>query len=210
MEALCQRYWYPVYAYIRRRGSRREEAEDLTQGFFAQFLKKGYVKQARAERGRFRSFLLVAVKNYLANEWDRQSALKRGGGKPLLSLDFEQADGRYSLEPVDLTSPAKLYDRRWALTQLDRTLEELRKEMRSAGFEQRFERLKGVLTGDCAQTSYREIAEELEMSESAVKVTVHRMRRRFGELLRELVGETLDRPEDVDSEIRYLFSSISG
>jgi len=210
LETLCQRYWYPVYAYIRSRGNSRDQAEDLTQGFFAQFLEKGYIKQASADRGRFRSFLLVAVKNYLANEWDRQQALKRGGGAKVLSLDFEQADGRYSLEPVDTTSPAELYERRWALTQLDRTLDELRKEMRSAGVEQRFERLKEVLTGDSSGTSYREIAEELEMSESAVKVTVHRMRRRFGELLRELVGETLDKPEEVDSEIRYLFASISG
>jgi RNA polymerase sigma-70 factor (ECF subfamily) len=210
LEALCERYWYPVYAYIRRRVNSRDQAEDLTQGFFAQFLEKGCVKKASSERGRFRSFLLVAVKNYLANEWDRQSALKRGGGKAVLSLDFEQADGRYLLEPVDTTSPAKLYDRRWALTQLDRTLDELRKEMKAAGTERRFERLKGVLTGDSSGTSYRLIAEELQISESAVKVTVHRMRRRFGELLRELVGETLERPEEVDSEIRHLFSSISG
>jgi RNA polymerase sigma-70 factor (ECF subfamily) len=210
LELLCQRYWYPVYAYIRRRGNSREQAEDLTQGFFTQFLEKGYVKQANAERGRFRSFLLVAVKNYLANEWDREQALKRGGGTTTLSLDFETAEGRYSLEPVEMSSPADLYNRRWALTQLDRTLEALREEMRLAGVEERFERLKGVLTGDTGGASYREIGEELEMSENAVKVTVHRMRRRFGELLRQLVGETLDNPQEAESEIRYLFSVVSG
>jgi RNA polymerase sigma-70 factor (ECF subfamily) len=210
LELLCRRYWYPVYVYIRRRGNDSAKAEDLTQGFFTQFLEKGYVKQASAERGRFRSFLLVAVKNYLANEWDREQALKRGGGTTTLSLDFETAEGRYAMEPVDPSSPADLYNRRWALTQLERTLEELQNEMQSAGLEERFEHLKGVLTGDSSGESYREIGEALQMSENAVKVTVHRMRRRFGELLRELVGETLDNPEEIDSEIRYLFSVVSG
>lgn len=209
LEILCQGYWYPVYAYIRSRGNNRDQAEDLTQGFFTQFLEKGYIKQASAERGRFRSFLLVAVKNYLANEWDRECALKRGGGATILSLDFEGAEGRYSLEPVDSNSPAELYNRRWALTQLDRTLEELSKEMRTAGVEERFELLKGFLTGDSSGISYRAIGEKLGMSENAVKVTVHRMRRRFGELLRELVGETLEDPGEVEMEIRHLFSIVT-
>ncbi len=205
---LCQAYWYPLYAYLRRRGYPREEAEDLVQGFFAQLLDKHYIKAADRERGRFRSFLLASLKNFAANEWDRKTARKRGGGVTTLSLDFETAEGRYHIEPPDERTPEQVYDRGWAVTQLEQVLELLREETAASGKAERFEALKGFLTGHDQDVGYKEIAAQLDMSEGAVKVAVHRLRQRFGQVLRDEVARTLNDPTDVDDEIRHLFAAF--
>ncbi len=205
---LCQAYWYPLYVYLRRRGYPRDEAEDLVQGFFTQLLDKAYIKTADRNRGRFRSFLLASLKNFSANEWDRKTAQKRGGGVTTLSLDFEAAEGRYHIEPPDERTPEQVYDRGWAVTQLEQVLERLRDEAVASGNADRFEALKGFLTGHDQDVRYKEIAENLAMSEGAVKVAVHRLRQRFGQVLRDEVARTLNDPSDVDAEIRHLFAAF--
>ncbi len=205
---LCQGYWYPLYAHLRRRGYPREEAEDLVQGYFAQLLDKRYIKAADRDRGRFRSFLLASLKNFAANEWDRKTAQKRGGGVTTLSLDFETAEGRYHIEPPDERTPEQAYDRGWAVTQLEQVLVRLQEETEASGKAARFESLKGFLTGHDQDVRYKEIAEELDMSEGAVKVAVHRLRQRFGQVLRDEVARTLNDPTDVDDEIRHLFAAF--
>ena len=203
---LCRVYWYPVYGYIRRCGNDVDSAQDLTQGFFTHILEKGSLRVARPERGRFRSFLLTSAKNYLNNERDRELAQKRGGGQPLLSLDFDTAEKRYSLEPRHEETPEKIFERRWALELLDRTLDRLREEMSRSGDPRRFDHFRPFLVGE--GDAYREVADALDMSVEAVKVAVHRMRKKFGDLLREEVGRTVDGPEQVDEEIRHLFEAI--
>jgi RNA polymerase sigma-70 factor (ECF subfamily) len=183
-------------------------AQDLTQGFFTQLLEKQYIKSARSERGRFRSFLLASVKNYLANEWDREQAQKRGGGTVLLSFDFEGAKASLP-EPGHEITPEVVFERQWALTVLENVLAALRQEMVRSGNEERFQRLKGFLTGEQAGIKLRTVATELEMSEGAVKVAIHRMRRRFGEMLQSEIASTLNDPREVDEEIRYLFAVIT-
>ena len=205
LEDLCRSYWYPLYAYLRRRGYPQEEAEDLVQGFFAQLLAKNYIKAADPERGRFRSFLLTSLKNYAANEWDRKKAKKRGGATTTLSLDFETAEGRYHVEPVDEETPEQLFDRGWAVAQLEQVLERMRAE--GDGGE-RFEILRGFLTGEGEDIRYKDVAEQLGMTEGAVKVAVHRLRQRFGKMLRDEVARTLNDPADVDDEIRHLFAAF--
>jgi RNA polymerase sigma-70 factor (ECF subfamily) len=206
---LCETYWYPVYAYVRRRGHAPDEAEDLTQAFFAKLLEKRYVRDADPERGRFRSFLLAAVKHFLSNERDRVEALKRGGGRPLVSLDLETAEGRYRVEPSHDVTPERVYERRWALTLLDRTLARLRAEYERAGQAPRFERLKGYLTGE-ASGGYAEAMAALGLSEGAVKVAVHRLRRRYRELLRAEIAETVEDASAVEGELRALFAALGG
>lgn len=205
---LCQDYWYPLYAYLRRRGYPQEEAEDLVQGFFVQLLEKNYLKAADRERGRFRSFLLTALKNYAANEWDRRTAQKRGGPTPPLSLDFENAEGRYTIEPADERTPEQEYDRGWATAQLEQVLARMRAEAGES--DERFALLQGFLTGEGEGIPYRDVAERLDMSEGAVKVAVHRLRQRFGAVLREEVARTLADPGDVDDELRHLFAAFEG
>ena len=208
LEDLCECYWYPLYVYVRRRGYGSEEAQDLTQGFFAQFLAKGYIKAADPQRGKFRSFLLSSLQNYLANEWDRARAKKRGGGRIPISLDFEKGEERYHVEPADDISPDKVYEQRWALALIDRTLERLAAAMEQAGQSQRFNSLQPFLTGETTGTRYRSVAARLGMTEGAVKVAVHRLRQRFGVLLREEVGQTVADSGQVDEEIRYLLSVL--
>lgn len=203
---LCQAYWYPLYAYLRRRGYPQEEAEDLVQGFFAQLLEKNYLKAADRERGRFRSFLLTALKNYAANEWDRRTAMKRGGKSPTLSLDFETAEGRYTIEPSDEHTPEQAFDRGWATAQLEQVLARMRAEAGEG--DERFALLQRFLTGDGDELRYSEAAERLGMSEGAVKVAVHRLRQRFGTVLRDEVARTLADPSDVDDELRHLFAAF--
>ena len=207
LASLCQIYWHPVYAYIRRRGYQRDMAQDLTQGFFTQLLEKQYIQSARFERGRFRSFLLASVKNYLSNEWDREQAQKRGGGKSGISLDFNGAEALW-IEPADPVTPESIFERRWALTILKRVLDELREEMVRLGNEDRFLLLKDFMIGEDKGLQYKRAADKLKMSEGAVRVAVHRMRRRFGELLRAGIALTIEDPKVVDDEIRYLLSSI--
>lgn len=206
LASLCESYWYPLYAYVRRQGHAVEDAQDLTQGFFAVLLEKDYVADFDRERGRFRSFLLGAFKHFVANEHDRQRAGKRGGGQSLVALDAQDAERRYSVEPAHNLTPERIYDRRWALVLLDRTLERLRKESSPSA---RFDRLKVFLTGDPAGVSYSQLGSELGMSEGAVKVAVHRLRRSFRDALMAEVAETVAGPEQVEEEMRFLLSVVS-
>jgi RNA polymerase sigma-70 factor (ECF subfamily) len=207
---LCESYWYPLYAYVRRWGYDADQAQDLTQEFFTRLLEKHYLRAADPSRGRFRSFLLASLKHFLANERDRAGAIKRGGRATVLPLEIENAEGRYSLEPPDDETPETIYQRRWALTLLERTLTRLSREFEAAGKRALFVRLEGYLTGEQETLPYVELAEELGMSEGAVKVMVHRLRRRFGMLLREEVGDTVSIPAEVDDEIRELFRALKG
>ena len=207
---LCETYWPPVYAFVRRRGHAPSDAEDLTQSYFARFFEKGYVHDFRPEKGRFRTFLLASVSHFLANEWDRGQAQKRGGGKPGISLDAATAEERLSLEPADQLTPEKVFERQWAAAVLARCLERLRREEEAGGGRDRFERLKAYLCGDGAGSGYATLARELSVSESAVRVAVHRLRRRFCAVLREEVAETLADPAEVDSEIRWLLTTVRG
>ena len=208
LSELCTRYWYPVYAFLRRSGHDRETARDLTQSFFARLLEKNYIASADRERGRFRTFLLASLKHFTANEWDRANALKRGGGVTHVAIDFVEGEAAYGRQLGTGGTPEDSYDRSWALHQIDRTLGCLRHEMVGAGQEARYERLSGFLTGEARGLRYREVADGLGMTEGAVKVAVHRMRLRFGELLRSEVAQTLDDPEHVDEEIRALFAAL--
>ena len=208
LASLCRDYWPPIYSYVRSRGNEAEAARDLTQAFFAKLLEKRYLKDAQQERGRFRTFLLTAVKHFLANEWDREQALKRGGGLAPLPLDVDTAEGLYRPEPADGETPETIFEKRWALTLLDRVLDRLEREMAKSGNRERFERFRPFLTAERGGARYCQVADELGMSEAAVKVAIHRMRRRFGALLREEVAGTVDEPGTVDGEIRHLFSVI--
>lgn len=207
LATLCEAYWQPVYAYVRRRGYRRPDAEDLTQGFFTRLVEKKSLRAAAPERGRFRSFLLAAIKNYLANEWDRARAEKRGGGKAPLSLDFDDAESRFKLEAVTWKTPERAFLKQWTRTLLDQVLADLGGEMGRKGQRDRFEVLRGVLTGEDGGIRYQEAATRLEMSEAAVKVAVHRLRKRFGELLRARVADTVASPEEVQDEITFLLEA---
>ena len=207
---LCELYWYPLYGYVRRWGYDADQAQDLTQEFFARLLEKHYLRDADPTRGRFRSFLLASLKHFLSNERDRASAVKRGGRATVLPLEFENAEGRYSREPPDTETPETVYERRWALTLLERTLGRLRAEFDAAGKSALFARLEGHLTGEQDALPYGALGAALEMSEGAVKVAVHRLRRRFGALLREEIAETVADPAHVDDEIRELFRALKG
>lgn len=205
---LCQTYWYPLYAYVRRQGVEPHDAQDLTQEFFARLLAKNYLGQVRREKGKFRSFLLASLKHFLANEWDRARAQKRGGGKTIVSLDDPSVETRYGLEPADVLTAEKIYERRWALTLLDQVLAGLRDEYARSGRAGVFEQLKEFLTGGKGSVSYAEVAERLRMTEGAVKVAVHRLRRRYRELLRAEVAHTVASPGEIDDEIRHLFAAL--
>jgi RNA polymerase sigma factor (sigma-70 family) len=207
---LCESYWYPLYAYVRRWGYDADQAQDLTQEFFARLLEKHYLRAADPARGRFRSFLLGSLKHFLSNERDRAGAAKRGGRATVIPLEFETAEGRYSREPADAETPESVYERRWALILLERTLGRLRREFDNAGKQTLFARLEGHLTGDQETVPYAELCAELGMSEGAIKVAVHRLRRRFGALLREEISETVSDPAEVDDEIRDLFRALKG
>jgi RNA polymerase sigma factor (sigma-70 family) len=208
LQWLCQTYWFPLYTYVRRWGHTPEDAQDLTQEFFTRLLEKRYLEQVNPDRGRFRSFLLASMKHFLSNERDRVNAAKRGGGRAPLPLELETAEGLYRREPPDHFTPDKAFERQWARTILDRTMGTLRAEHEAAGRAAWFDRMKDVLTGD-ATSAYATIAKELGMTEGALKVAVHRLRRRYGELLREEIGTTLADPADVDDEIRYLFAALA-
>lgn len=205
---LCETYWYPLYAFARRWGHTADEAQDLTQEFFTRLLEKHYLGDVRPERGRFRSFLLASLKHFLLNERDRVLAQKRGGGHAPIPLEIDTAEGRYRLEPPDTATPERIYERRWALTLLDRVLARLRDEYEGSNRGRLFEALKGFLTGQSATPKYAEVGTALDMTEGAVKVAVHRLRRRFGELLRDEIADTVADPADIEDEIRYLFKVL--
>jgi RNA polymerase sigma-70 factor (ECF subfamily) len=207
---LCESYWYPLYAYVRRWGHDADQAQDLTQEFFARLLEKHYLRAADPARGRFRSFLLASLKHFLSNERDRVGAAKRGGRATVVPLELETAEGRYRRELADAETPETIYERRWALVLLERSLARLRREFEAAGKQTLFARLEGHLTGDQQTVPYADLCAELGMSEGAIKVAVHRLRRRFGALLREEISETVSDPAEVDDEIRELFRALKG
>lgn len=209
LEELCRTYWYPLYAYVRRQGHSKEDAEDLTQAFFARFLEKNYLEGLRSEKGKFRAFLLASLKHFLANEWDRAHRQKRGGGVTPLSLDWQSADTRYQIEPADHLSPDKLYDRAWAVTLLERVITRLRDESAADGKSRLFTQLKPFLMVGKSAIPYAEAAAALGLTEGAVRVTVHRLRRRYRELLRLEIGQTLSDPAHIEAELRALFTAFT-
>ncbi len=210
LEQLCRTYWYPLYAYVRRRGHGHEEAQDLTQGFLLQLLERKSFARVDRERGRFRSFLLGGLNYFLADEHARANAQKRGGGQPVVSFDALAAEQRYALEPLDQLSPDKLFERQWALALLDRVLARLEQEFQEAGKADLFERLRGFLVADVGQETYAAAAAGLGMTGEAVKKAVQRMRHRYYALFREEVSHTLADPAEVDEELRYLCAVMAG
>ena len=208
LETLCRAYWYPLYAYARRTGHNPADAEDLTQGFFARLLEKDYLKAAAREKGRFRTFLLVALKRYLANEWDRQHARKRGGFTPVVSIDQPAAESRFDAEPSHNLQPDLLFDRQWAMTLLDRTMARLQEEYVATARAALFEHLRSCLAKEETALPYAEIAARLNLTEAAVKMAVHRLRARYRELLRAEIAQTVSSPAEVEEEIRHLFSAF--
>ncbi len=210
LEKLCQTYWYPLYAYVRRRNYSPADAEDLTQEFFARFLAHHWVADADRGKGRFRSFLLSALNHFLANEWDKARAKKRGGGAPLLSLQFDTAETRYGREPADNVTPGQEFERRWALTLLENTVERLRIEYAKEGKETLFAALNPCLVGDRTSQPYEELARNLALTEVAVKSAVHRLRQRYRQLLREEIAQTVAEPSEVEAELRHLIAVLGG
>ncbi|MBN2295606.1 MAG: RNA polymerase sigma factor [Pirellulales bacterium] len=208
LAGLCQVYWYPLYAFVRRHGYGPQDAQDLTQEFFLGLQEKDYLGGIDRSKGKFRSFLLVAMKHFLSNEWARAKTLKRGGGHKLVSLDTLSAEERYRREPEDNTTPEKLFERRWALTLLDQVLTRLSKEYETKGKQEMFEQLQGCLTGDRDLLPYAELASKLDMTEGAVKVAVHRMRQRYRGVLRDEISQTVADPAEIDDEIRQLFTAL--
>lgn len=209
LEELCRTYWYPAYAFVRRRVPNPEDAQDLTQGFFARVLETGALLQAEAERGRFRTFLLTLLTRYMGDAADRAAALKRGGGAELIALDAADAEARYALEPVEGATPERLFERQWADALLRRVLARLQAEFDGAGRTGRFDVLKGFLVGGPREESYAAAAARLGMSESAVTSGIHRLRQRYGALLREEIRQTVGSDAEVEDEIRHLLSLLA-
>ena len=209
LQELCQTYWYPLYTYVRRQGNDANTAADLTQAFFADLLQRDDLKNVDPSLGKFRSFLLTALKHFMINQWDKAQAQKRGGGKAPLSLDFGEADNRYRLEPSHAQTPDLIYQKQWAKTLLERVSKTLRSDFSNRGKGHQFDKLKKFLAGKNSDETLGEAADQLEMSEVAVKVAVHRMRQRFGEILRAEIENTVSTPEEVDSEIQQLFDVFS-
>jgi RNA polymerase sigma-70 factor (ECF subfamily) len=209
LEQLCRTYWYPLYAYVRRCGHNPDDAQDLTQEFFAHLLAGNYVAAAEPRKGKFRWFLLCAVKRFLLKERERLGALKRGGGLTFLPFDDQQAEGRYRLEIADPTAPDRLFDRAWAIAVIERAHELLRQEYLVEGKGDLFERLKVFLSSDHADMTYEEVGGALQMAEGAVKVAVHRLRRRLGDLLREQIAQTVQTSAELEDELRHLRTLFS-
>ena len=207
---LCRAYWYPLYAYVRRKGYEVADAQDLTQEFFARLLEAKSLATVDRRRGKFRSFLLGALENFLAKEWTRAHRLKRGGGMTILSWDAQDPEARYQIEPADDWTAERVYERRWALTVLEQAMAAVRLEYNTS--ESRatlFEALRSFISGDDMDVSYPELSKQLGMNEGATRVAVHRLRQRYGEAVRAEVAKIVQRPEDVDDEIRHLFASLS-
>jgi RNA polymerase sigma factor (sigma-70 family) len=209
LEELCRTYWYPLYACVRRHGHSREDAEDLTQAFFARFLEKNYLEGLSAERGRFRAYLLAALKHFLANEWDRARRQKRGGNVTHLSLDWQTADTQFQVAAAAETNPDKAFDREWAVTLLAKVIERLRVECELDGRAKAFEQLKVFLTAGKGALSHADAAQALGLEEGAVRTAVHRLRMRYRRLLREEIAQTLSDPAQADEEMRALFGAFS-
>jgi len=208
MALLCEAYWYPVYAFVRRQGSSATDAEDLTQGYFARFLEKGFIRDVRPEHGRFRAFLLVSVRNFLHNERDRVRALKRGGGRRLVSLDAVAAERTYEPQVAGGTTPEDLFERSWAQTVFDRVLAQLDQKAGRRGQETRMARLRPFLIGAETPGAYAEVAAEWGVGESAVRAAVHRLRKDFAGLFREEVGRTVTDGAEIDDEVRHILTVL--
>jgi len=208
LEQLCQRYWYPLYACVRRSGYSHHDAADMTQSFFARVIEKKTFTGVEPGAARFRSFLLTTLKHFMINEWQSANRLKRGGGKQIISLD-EKADELYRAEPSHNATPDKLFEKRWALSVVETGLGKLRAEFVASEKPALFDMLKPALSGEKIERGYADVANEFGLSESAVKVAVYRMRKRFGDLLRAEVAETIRDPADIDDEVRYLISALS-
>ena len=209
LETLCGAYWYPLYAYVRRRGYDAEDGRDLTQGFFAALLEKNMVAAADRERGKFRAFLLGSLNHFLLNEWDKSQRLKRGGGETVLSLDWETADTKFQVASTSEPSPDKAFDREWAVALLAHVIERLRAECEAEGKAKQFDQLKIFLTAGKGAVPHADIAKSLDMDEGAVRVAAHRLRKRYRELLRDEIAHTLADPAQVDEEMRALFGAFS-
>jgi len=208
LAALCETYWWPLYWFVRRRGHSVDDAQDLTQGFLTRLIDKQDVRMARQERGRFRTFLLSAFTHYIANEAQRERAQKRGAGIAPLPLEFEAAEHRYRLEAADTRTPETLFDRRWAITVLDRALQQLRRGETDAGRIVEFDLIKPSLLGTSPEGGYAGWARTLATTESAVKVAAHRLRKRFQRVLREEIAQTVSTDAEVDDELRYLMDAL--
>jgi DNA-directed RNA polymerase specialized sigma24 family protein len=206
---LCKTYWYPLYAYARRRGCSPPDAQDLTQEFFARLLAGNWVAEADRQRGRFRSFLLSAMKHFMANEWNKAHAQKRGGGQPALSLDDDSAEHRYRLEPVEKATPESLFERGWALTLLEGVLGRLEEEYRREGKQAWMDAMRPALTADHEAIDYTEMAHKLGATETAARVAVHRLRQRYRQLIRTEVASTVASPEEVEAEMHHLFEVLT-
>ena len=208
LETLCRKYWYPLYAYARRSGHSPPDAEDLTQGFFARLLEKDYLKAAAREKGRFRTFMLVALKRFLANEWARQHAAKRGGFAPIVPIDPELAECRFAAEPSHNTAPDVVFDRQWATALLERTMKQLQEEYVESGRAKLFDYLRNSLARDESALAYAEIGVQLNLTEAAVKMAAHRLRNRYREILQQQIAETVSSQEEIEDEIRHLFAAF--
>jgi len=208
LASLCEIYWFPVYAFVRRTGASIDDAKDLTQAFFTRVLEKGYFTEAKQERGRFRSFLLTAVRHFLSNERDAARALKRGGGQVILPLEFDDGERRYLLEPVDDQTPEHVYERRWALTVLDAAMTRLASRYEDAERRKVFVALRPLLTGR-EPDSYERIAASLNMTEGTLRVALHRLRKQFAAALREVTLETVETNDEVDLELQHLLEVVS-
>lgn len=210
LNELCTLYWPPVYAFVRRKGKSPADAEDITQGFFAELLSRGSLDSVAEEKGRLRTFLLKAVTRHMINEQEKSGAIKRGGGMPPLSLDFDRAESGYIAEPGHSITPELEFERQWALQLLDGALEEVRKDAERNHREALFEDLKGMISLDSTMACYEEIAARHGLTEGAVKAAAHRLRQKFREVLRHAIAETVHSSDDIDDEIQHLFTVFQG
>ena len=205
---LCDAYWFPLYAYVRSRGNDPDQARDLTQGYFAHLLEKEILKGVEPSAGRFRAYLLASMKHFLSHEYRKERTLKRGGGTDTISLDARRAEDRWAQEPSDRLDPEQVFERRWALTILERALDRLGSERADMDQDQQFELLSPHLTGQHPRIPFREVASSLEMTETAVRGAMYRLRQRYGQLIREEIAETVADREDVDDEVRHLLAVV--
>lgn len=208
LEGLCRAYWYPLYAHVRRRGHQAHEAQDLTQAFFERLLERSFLRTVDRNKGRFRTFLLTALDHFLAKEWRRGQARKRGGGQRLISLDDHSVEERYALEPAHEETPERLFQRRWALTLLERAMDRLGAESDAPAKAALFEIARPLIGGDRAELPHASLAARLGIAESAFNLGLHRLRRRYGELIREEIAQTVASPTEVDDELRHLVQYI--
>ena len=208
LERLCQTYWLPLYAYVRRRVSDVHDAQDMTQGFFERLLDKNYLADADPQRGRFRSFLLTAFKHFLSKEWEKAKAQKRGGGRSHISLNFSTGDSQITLQPAGGLTAEQMYERQWVITLLGRVMQRLETELEKVGKRSQFERLKDFIVSTKEETTYADVASELSMTESAARMATSRLRRRYRQLLREEIAQTVSSPEDIEDEINSLFTTF--